>query len=547
MVKMKKELFFLFMFAFSISYSVYSASFPEKADYIFGYEDLLGLLSKNRISLLDVSKINEGTAISVFKYTDRKVISKPFIYGQEIIAPVENGIVILSPQLQEKKFIPLESEVKYISEKNDKIYVLTGKRIYRLKISASLVGEETEIEVNQTIEEITKGKIEEIGEYVYVVGDDRVEVFYKDNMSSYSSFSIPEIVSSVVLGNDLVVIDKYGNIYRLNGKEGLWNAGYVKDPFDMYRVGNNLVVFDIYGNMYVWRGIYGLTGELPKPSRVYSFGDGYFSNVYEDGSSGLIVIGRKSIYYVDLKERYPLVEKELKTNIVSSAFLGERLIVLTSNNELFSFSKEELRKGCFIISPKEYETIGYLDVELKIMSKDSPEVYFGNKRIPLKKKEDYYYALINPEDFKFGKIIIECKGDEVSGKVVVFREEDGPRGVFSVFVPDEIEEGELLNITVRNQEGEEVNNFTFRFSRNLVFTNNPVEVKLSPGEYNVVLSKRGYYEFRKKLIVKESFFTTTAKVVASLLIFAGIIYLLNKRGVFDGIKKRIKEKIEKMK
>ncbi len=537
--------FLLFVFLlFPISFSSYTVIYPGEVNELFSANDFLGVYESSHFTLLEISEMNKGNAKIVAEYKDRKVTHVPFVFGEEYVVPVENGLVWLSPSLKERFFMPFDSEVLYVHKSRDFYYVLTQQGIYKLEKEVSGTIETFNITSSFVFNKPTvTGVIRELPSSLAVLTDSHIYFLTLSNLTYITSYSVaPHLPYLEVYSSYVVMGDSYGNLYAysptyskvLNTVEG--------SIFQVKKFSPYIVFVSSRMGIYLYS-----TSSL----KTYGVPEFFFTNIIPIDMNDVVIVGRNSVYVLNPSYDQVIVQKDVGTNIISSTLVGDGLILLTSSNELIYFSKDELKQGCYISSPVFFQKIGYLDVAIEGYATSNAELRINNgpwQRI--NSSSGYFSVNLDPKKYDFGKLKIECRllnQDDFHASITVFRSEDAPKGRFILKTQTILNQGELFNLSVVNQYNQSVKNFTVYLNKKKIKPENPLILELPPGDNILRFEKDGYYPATLKVKVIESPWFFYGKLVIFFVIIGVIAYftlirthLLDKK--IEEIKKKIEEK-----
>ncbi len=443
------------------------------------------------------------------------------------------------------------------------IFIPTGHSITRVYYTSSLqkVSLPVQLPPSMADEELNITGLYYIGANKFVLNDTKMYVVeYRKGESAFS------IVDEVEEKGD-VVLTKRGSFLLVNAR-GIYFYDLKKyieinSVTDVLTTQNAIYVGDGLGNIY--KVTY--DGRI---SRVLFLG-GSVNAIY-DSLVSLVVSTTKGTFKVDKNIQDFMKLDNVNTGAITHVFKNNNFYILLNSQKLFILSGQgivlempvegfstagandasvvlakghllkgiDASQGCVILSPENYEKVGYIPVVVRgrsfgINGLPVVQLRFNKAEwINIGNKNEWSYTL-DPNDFEFGLILIECG---VNGKtfssVVLERVEDLPKKRFVITFPDKIVEGQKTTFHVKDEFGNAVEDYVVLIGKSKYirkvgsFT---ITFK-SPGDYTLVFKKPGFED--KEIKVKVESKLPLIQIIAGIVILAGIYLILKKAKLLKG-------------
>lgn len=511
---MKKLIFLIFLISLTFSWQI---QLPE--NLIFGgikySTNYVVFTSSTTLYLINVHNgkflfINLG-----------KITEDPIVVNRDIFVPTSHSItkVYYTSSLQ-KIVIPLQIPPSMSDEElnitgldyleNNKFVLRSNNKLYIIEYKKA----------EGTF--LIKDEIKEVGNVIYTKRGDFLIVnskgIYFYDLKKY--VNIKNIVDVITTQNTIYAGDSLGNLYKIsyNGEidKVLFLGGSINAIYDSLL---NLIISTTKGTFKVDKN-------LKKFVKIDEFNTGTVNGIFKY-SNFYILFNSKNIFI--LSDQGIVLEKHIKDcNIIGSN--GPNVILINKN-----FAEGiDLSQGCVILSPRNYEKIGYLPITIKgrgfgINVLPNIKIRFnGGKWINIGNKNDWTYVL-DPNDFEFGFISIDCAvNNNLFSFVILKRVKNFPKKKFVISFPNNIIEGKRITFSVKDAFGNFVNDYTVLIGKNKymrkvgTFT---ITFK-SPGEYTLIFKKPGFED--KELKIKVESKLPLIQLIFGIVVLVGIYIILKK-------------------
>ncbi len=269
-----------------------------------------------------------------------------------------------------------------------------------------------------------------------------------------------------------------------------------------------------------------------------------------ENQSALLVGADGRVYIVKAKSGRLLFSFLTSGPVISLATHGGNIIYATLDGEIGAYSLAD--RGCSIADSLDNLVIGFRPVLAKgtFFSKyNSPKVFVrissltGTNSSPWQEAEvkgNEWSFVINPLEYPFGRLRFECKVVDSHGQeheytsVELLRSDKLPKNVLVIHAPFFLESGKEIELSVTDEEGNPIDNFTLYLNGRKVAVGHNGAVKFKPSGFGpgaLEAQKKWFVPARKFVILSPPLWVLVLLFLIGLAVVGElIVYIFRKQG-----------------